>query len=74
MSQDFPNIRARATEYLSHPQGCLTPEGMVALICHDCQFWREDEKDYQCGAFRLLKLLLEKGVVSVEQIVRAVTQ
>jgi len=74
MEDCFPKIRAKAQEYLSHPEACLTPEGMVAFICHDCDFWREDEKDYECGAFKLLKLLLEKGVVGVEQIVRAASE
>lgn len=74
MEERFPKIRARAQEYLRHPEACLTPEGMVTFICHDCPFWHDEEENYECGAFRLLKALLEKGVVSVEQIVRAATE
>jgi len=48
---------------------------MVDLICRDCPFWKEDEKeDYECGGFKLLRRLLEKGVLRVEEILDAVEE
>ena len=69
---EFPHLRSKATEFLNNPELCSTREGLIDLICRDCEFWKEDERDYQCGAFKLLAFLLQKRVVTVEEIVRAV--
>lgn len=46
---------------------------MIDLICRDCPFWKEDEKeDYECGGFRLLKRMLEKEALGVEAILEAI--
>jgi len=41
---------------------------LVELICKHCEFYKESEKDLECGAFKILKALLEKGLITPEQI------
>jgi hypothetical protein len=67
----FPHLNSKASDFLRHPELCKTREGLVDLICLDCEFWKEDEENYECAGFKMVKLLLEKGVVTVEGIVRA---
>jgi len=48
----------------------MIPEkkSLVNLICKHCQFYKESDKDLECGAFKILKGLLEKGVITPEEI------
>ncbi len=46
----------------------LDKESLIDLICKHCDFYKESEKDLECGAYKILKGLLEKGVVTPEQI------
>ncbi len=41
---------------------------LVELICKHCEFYKESDKDLECGAFKILKALLEKGLITPEQI------
>jgi hypothetical protein len=43
-------------------------EFLIELICKHCEFYKESEKDLECGAFKILKGLLEKGVITPEEI------
>lgn len=43
-------------------------EFLIELICKHCEFYKESEKELECGAFKILKRLLEKGVVTPEEI------
>jgi hypothetical protein len=47
----------------------LEKESLVHLICRHCEFYKESDKDLECGAFKILKRLLEKGVVTPENII-----
>lgn len=67
----FPRLLSRAPQFLARPERCLTHEGLVELVCHDCPFYKESEKDYECGALELLGLLLKKRELTVEGILRA---
>ena len=67
----FPKLLSKAPQFLDHPERCLTRQGLVELVCPDCPFYKEDEKDYQCGALELMGMLLKKGELTVEGIVRA---
>lgn len=49
----------------------LEKKALVHLICNRCDFYKESDKDLECGAFKILKGLLEKGVVTPEQILDA---
>ena len=43
-------------------------EFLITLICKHCEFYKESDKDLECGAFKILKRLLEKGVVTPEEV------
>lgn len=43
-------------------------EFLIELICKHCEFYKESDKELECGAFKILKRLLEKGVVTPEEI------
>jgi hypothetical protein len=43
-------------------------ETLVSLICVKCDFYREDDRDYECAAFKILRELLERGLVSPEEV------
>ncbi|MCZ7393334.1 MAG: hypothetical protein ABOK23_01665 [Candidatus Methanoperedens sp.] len=40
----------------------------VALICTHCEFFKEDDIELECAAFKVLKSMLSKGKVSAEEI------
>ncbi len=46
----------------------LDKDTLIDLICKHCQFYKESEKDLECGAYKILKGLLEKGAITPEQI------
>ncbi|MGQ9509592.1 MAG: hypothetical protein ACUVTN_09375 [Thermodesulfobacteriota bacterium] len=43
-------------------------EALIELICTHCEFYKESEKDLECGAYKILKALLEKGLITPKQI------
>ena len=49
--------------------GEMDKEFLIDLICRHCQFYKDSDKDLECGAFKILKELLEKGVITPEEIV-----
>ncbi len=69
----FSRILAKAEAFNStNLDYCLSKEGATALLCGDCPFYKEGEdEELECGAFRLLYRLLEKKILSPEDIVRA---
>lgn len=50
---------------------CSTQEGLIDLICRDCDFYREDDEQLECFAFKILKNLLQKHIITPEQIIDA---
>ncbi len=46
----------------------LDKESLNHLICSPCDFYKESEKDLECGAFKILKSLLENGTLTPEEI------
>lgn len=40
----------------------------VALICSHCEFFKEDDIDLECAAFKILKSMLQKGIITQEEI------
>ncbi|MCX8117601.1 MAG: hypothetical protein N3G78_06715 [Desulfobacterota bacterium] len=46
----------------------IDKESLIRLICGHCDFYKESEKDLECGAFKILRALLEKGIVTPEEI------
>jgi hypothetical protein len=41
---------------------------LINLICKHCDFYKESEKDLECGAYKILKRLLEKKITTPEEI------
>jgi hypothetical protein len=52
----------------------LDKDALIDLICKRCEFYKESDKDLECGAFNILKELLEKGKVTPEEINDALPQ
>jgi hypothetical protein len=73
VEMSFSHLKSKTAFFLSNPEYCRTKDGLIDLICRDCEFWKEDERDYECGAFKLLRLLLEKKLISIEDILNAVS-
>jgi len=46
----------------------MDKESLINLICKHCEFYKESDKDLECGAYKILKGLLEKGAVTPEEI------
>jgi hypothetical protein len=46
----------------------MDKESLINLICKSCEFYKESDKDLECGAYKILKGLLEKGVITPEEI------
>ena len=69
----FPNMLANAEKFLNNPEDLKTQEGLTKFICGDCDFYKEGEDEHlACGAYLLIKLLLEKKVLTVEKIIETV--
>jgi hypothetical protein len=69
----FPNLLENSEEFLRNPDCLKTQEGMTKFACSDCDFYHEGEDEHlACGAYNLLELLLEKKLVSAEQIIDAI--
>ena len=46
----------------------LDKESLIGLICKHCDFYKESEKDLECGAYKILKRLLEKKFITPQEI------
>ncbi len=40
----------------------------VNLICTHCEFFKEDDIALECAAFKVLKNMLQKGIITPEEI------
>lgn len=68
----FPKLCAAAHRLPTEP-AALTDADIVRLACSDCPFYKEGvDEELECGAFRLLRHLLKKRVLSVRAILEAV--
>ncbi len=69
----FPKLCAAARLLPREPGAELTDGDVVRIACSDCPFFKEGEdEELECGAFRLLRLLLRRRVLTVGQILDAV--
>ena len=70
---DFPKLCAAARLLPSEPGADLADADIVRIACSDCPFYKEGEdEELECGAFRLLRHLLRRKVVTVREILEAV--
>lgn len=71
--EEFPKLCAAAGLLPSDTAAELADEDIVRIACSDCPFYKPGEdEELECGAFRLLRRLLRKRVVTVRQILDAV--
>ncbi|MDL5502809.1 MAG: hypothetical protein QSU88_06290 [Candidatus Methanoperedens sp.] len=40
----------------------------ITLICSHCEFFKEDDIELECAAFKILKNMLQKGIITKEEI------
>lgn len=40
----------------------------ITLICSRCEFFKEDDVELECAAFKVLKSMLQKGIITQEEI------
>ncbi len=40
----------------------------VDLICTHCEFFKEDDIELECAAFKVLKSMLQRGRISADEI------
>ncbi len=52
----------------------LEKESLADLICRHCQFYKDSDKELECGAFKILKRLLEKGMITPEEIIDVIRE
>jgi len=50
------------------PHMNLDKEQLVNLICKRCDFYKDSDKDLECGAYKILQRLLEKGIVTPKDV------
>jgi hypothetical protein len=48
------------------------PNPYVTLICTHCEFFKEDDLELECAAFKVLKKMLQKGKITPEEIKDAI--
>lgn len=69
----FPKLCAAARLLPREADAALGDADIVRIACSDCPFYKEGEdEELECGAFRLLRRLLLRKVVTVQAILEAV--
>jgi hypothetical protein len=69
MSGEFPCFDKKAREILEGKSGLKEAEDFRDLLCGDCPFYHHgEEENEECGSYRLLKALLERGALDLEKL------
>lgn len=64
----FPRLEETAARLGGRASG-LTMDELRALLCHDCDFFNDDhEDDLECSCFKMLRVLLARGVLTPESL------
>lgn len=71
VKERFPAFRAKAEEVLRGDSGLEGEEDFRELLCGDCPFYHHGEENEECGSFRLLRALLEAGVLDLKALLKA---
>jgi len=69
----FKNLIENLDKFESDPERIDTKRGAIELFCADCDFYKESDEDLECGAFKLLRRLVEKKHLDLELIRDAVS-
>ncbi len=46
----------------------LDKDMLVNLICKRCDFYKDSDKDLECGAYKILQKLLQKGILTPKDV------
>jgi len=66
----FPNLAEAARRIGTRKD--LSQVEFRELLCRDCDFFHEDhEDDLECSCFRMLRVIIERGVMSPQQLAAA---
>ena len=69
-NHEFPNLAEAAARLGSRRN--LSLAEWRDLLCRDCDFFHEDhEDDLECSCFRMLRVIIERGVLSPEELAAA---
>ncbi len=68
----FKKLKKNLNLCRANPDLIHSKDGAVHLFCADCDFYKGSDKDLECGAFKLLRRLVEKGVVTPKNIEDAI--
>lgn len=64
----FPRLQAAAA-VLGERTGDLTMGDLRALLCEDCEFYGDEhEDDLECSCFKMLRVLLVRGVLTPQRL------
>ncbi|MHB1325216.1 MAG: hypothetical protein ACYDGS_01690 [Thermoleophilia bacterium] len=67
---DFPNLQAAAARLGARRD--LSLADLRELLCHDCAFWHDEhEDDLECSCFKMLHVIVQRGVLTPEQLAEA---
>lgn len=67
---DFPHLKEAADQLGSRRD--LNLAELRNLLCHDCDFWHEEhEDDLECSCFKMLHVIVQRGVLTPEQLATA---
>ncbi|MCL7475470.1 MAG: hypothetical protein M8352_05445 [ANME-2 cluster archaeon] len=67
-------ILAHGKQFLEDSEFYNDDTKLVEFICQDCDFFKPDEEILECFAFKIVKNLLRKGVVSPQEVLDALRQ
>ncbi len=74
MAARFPHCERKARSVLAGESGLETYSDLRELFCGDCEFFDpEEDEELECSSFKLLRRLVERGLVSLEDLINAVT-
>ncbi|AGK61972.1 hypothetical protein Asulf_02007 [Archaeoglobus sulfaticallidus PM70-1] len=46
----------------------VTKREMIDGVCKVCDFYKENDEQLECGAFKIIKILVEEGKLRMEDI------
>lgn len=45
---------------------------LIELVCSHCEFYKEEEVKLECAAYKILRNLLQKGIITPREVSDAV--
>ncbi len=74
MAESFPCCVRKARAVLAGASGLGAYADLRELFCSDCEFYNpEEDEELECSSFKLLRRLVERGLVTPEDLIDAAT-